>query len=340
MKKKILLGLLTLVIIVGGLGLYGYSILSTGFGIDKTVYIYIDSKRDYKALLKELEDTAKLESVSNFDLLASALSYKDNVKTGRYAVNPNMNISDFIKILRNGSQTPIKLKFNNLRLKEDLVQRIGEQLMLDEKDLLDALNNVQKCQELGFDTQTIVAMFIPNTYEIYWDINLNSFLQRMKTEYNNFWTDKRMSRSREIGLTPIEVSILASIVEEECTYAAEYPVVAGLYLNRIKIGQPLQADPTVKFAVGDFSLRRILFKHLEIDSPYNTYQHQGLPPGPIRIPSIKGIDAVLNHTEHKFLYMCSKEDFSGYHNFAETHAEHERNAARYRRELNARKIYK
>ena len=162
----------------------------------------------------------------------------------------------------------------------------------------------------------------------------------MKHEYNVFWTDERKAKAKEIGLSPIEVSTLASIVEEECTYSAEYPIVAGLYLNRLHIGQALQADPTVKFAVGDFGLRRILNKHLEIDSPYNTYQNTGLPPGPIRIPSIKGIEAVLNYTKHDYFYMCAKEDFSGYHNFAKTFSEHERNAAKYRIALNTRKIYK
>ncbi|MFV0420088.1 MAG: endolytic transglycosylase MltG [Dysgonomonas sp.] len=340
MKKKILFVLLILLVIAGALGFYGYTVITTGFDIDKTVYVYIDEKRDYNALLEELKDSARLESVSNFDVLASALNYKDNIKAGRYAVNSNMDIYTLIKNLRSGHQTPVKLKFNNIRTKDNLAERIGEQLMFGEEKLLSQLDNPQKCEELGFKPETVIAMFIPNTYEVYWDVSANSFLERMKHEYNTFWTDKRKSEAKEIGLTSLEVSTLASIVEEECTYSTEYPIVAGLYLNRLHIGQPLQADPTVKFAVGDFGLRRILNKHLEVDSPYNTYLHQGLPPGPIRIPSIKGIDAVLNYTKHDYFYMCAKEDFSGYHNFATTHSEHQQNAAKYRMALNARKIYK
>lgn len=339
MKKKLLYILLVLVLITLAVGVYGYSVINTGFGIDKTTYIYIDENEDYETLRKNLQDSAKIENISNFDMVAKALSYNENVKSGRYAVKPDMDVLTLVRDLRSGHQVPVKITFNNIRLKKDLAKRLGEQLMLKEDDLLAILNNDEKCKELGFTGETVVAMFIPNTYELYWDISLENFLKRMKSEYTKFWNDNRKAKADELGLTPVEVSTLASIVEEESTYADEYPMVAGLYLNRLRVGQALQADPTVKFAVGDFSLRRILFKHLEVDSPYNTYKNQGLPPGPIRIPSIKGIDAVLNYTKHDYFYMCAKEDFSGYHNFAKTHAEHERNAAKYRNALNAKGIY-
>lgn len=339
MKKKILYAFIIIAIIAIAAGAYVYSIINTGFGIDKTVYLYIDGSRDYDALLKELEDSAKVKSINNFELLASVMDYKDNLKTGRYAVKPDMNILDLMRHLRSGHQTPLNLKFNNIRTKEDFAERISGQLMLGKEDLLATLNDPEKCKDLGFTTETIVAMFIPNTYQFYWDASSNEFFQRMKTEYNDFWNNKRVAQAEELGLSPAEVSTLASIVEEECTFTDEYPVVAGLYLNRLRSGQALQADPTVKFAVGDFSLRRILNKHLETDSPYNTYMHTGLPPGPIRIPSIKGIDSVLNYKKSDYLYMCAKEDFSGRHNFANTYAEHQKNAARYRNALNARGIY-
>ena len=339
MKKKILYGVMLLAIIAIAIAIYGCSVLNTGFNIDKTVYLYINEDKNYDVLLKEIKDSAKVEDVSNFDRLATFLSYKDNIRSGRYAVSPDMNIRDLIKKLRSGNQTPVKLRFNNIRIKEDIAERISTQLMFSKEEFLDALNNERKCEELGFNTNTIVAMFIPNTYEFYWDISLEKFLARMKQEYGKFWNNDRLNRAKEIGLSPTEVSVLAAIVEEECTYADEYPTVAGLYLNRLKIGQALQADPTVKYAVGDFSLRRILNKHLKTESPYNTYRHTGLPPGPIRIPSIKGIDAVLNYQKHDYFYMCAKEDFSGYHSFARTHAEHERNAAKYRKALNMRGIY-
>jgi len=338
MKKKLLYVFLAIIVVVIALAAYGYSIISTGFNIDKTVYVYVDENKDYEALLSEIRDSAKVESVSNFNMLVSAMSYKDNMKTGRYAVTPDMTAYDLIKNLRSGHQTPVKLKFNSIRTKEDLSERVASQLMMSKESLLNRLDDIEVCQSLGFTPEEVVVMFIPNTYEVYWDISMGDFLQRMKREYNQFWSESRKAKAKEIGLSPIEISTLASIVEEECTYSDEYPVVAGLYLNRLRTGQLLQADPTVKFAVGDFSLRRILNKHLEVNSPYNTYLHTGLPPGPIRIPSIKGIDAVLNYDKNDYLYMCAKEDFSGRHNFAKTFAEHQVNATRYRNALNARGI--
>lgn len=338
MKKKILYAILAVVIIGIGLAVYGYSIISTGFDIDKTVYVYIDESKDYDALLKELQDSAKVNNISNFELLSSAMKYKDNMKTGRYAVTTDMTIYDLIKKLRSGNQTPIKLRFNNIRTKEDLVRRISDQLMINEDTLMEELDSPSKCEGLGFDTDNVVAMFIPNTYELYWDVSMDDFLQRMKKEYVKFWNEERLAKAKEIELSPVEVSTLASIVEEECMFSDEYPTVAGLYLNRLHSGQLLQADPTVKFAVGDFSLRRILNKHLEVNSPYNTYKNAGLPPGPIRIPSIKGIDSVLNYAKHDYLYMCAKEDFSGRHNFARTFGEHQVNATKYRNALNRRGI--
>lgn len=338
MKKIILWVLLAIILIALAVAYYGYTIISTGFNIEKPVSIYIDESLDYDRLLTELKDSAKIENVANFDKLATLLDYKGNLKTGRYIVRPDMTAHDLAKNLRSGNQTAIKLRFNNIRTKQDLAKRIGDQLMLDEDELLKYISDSLKCKELGFSLENISAMFIPNTYEVYWDTSMEAFVRRMKKEYDTFWNSERVARAADIKLTPIEVSTLASIVEEECTYSDEYPMVAGLYLNRLRIGQALQADPTVKFAIGDFGLRRILNKHLEVESPYNTYLHTGLPPGPIRIPSIKGLDSVLNYTKHDYLYMCAKDDFSGYHDFAKTFAEHQRNATRYRQALNKRGI--
>jgi UPF0755 protein len=236
-------------------------------------------------------------------------------------------------------QEPVNLTFNNIRNMESLAGRLSSQLMTDSLSLLEALTNPDIVAGYGFNSQTFGAMFIPNTYQVYWDTSVKGLTDRMKKEYDAFWNSNRKKRAEEIGLTPLEVSTLASIVEEEATYADEYPIVAGLYLNRIKRGMRLEADPTVKFAVGDPTLRRILFKHLEVESPYNTYKNDGLPPGPIRIPSIQGIDAVLNPVSHNYLFMCAKDDLSGRHNFAVTHAEHARNARAYQRALNERRIY-
>ncbi|WP_101689558.1 endolytic transglycosylase MltG [Dysgonomonas massiliensis] len=341
MKKIVKIGLTllcVLIVVAAALGIYAYRVANTGFAIDKEISIQIDSTKDYDKLLADLKEKAKVESVDNFDLVAGLMQYKDNLRTGNYVIKPDMNIVDVIRNLRSGAQTPVRITFNNIRTKDDLCERLAEQLMITADDLKRKLNDENFCESLGFTTQTIVAMFIPNTYEFYWDISLDKFLSRMNKEYVKFWTDDRKSKAAAIGLTPVEVSTLAAIVEEECTYSDEYPIVAGLYLNRLKKGQKLQADPTVKFAVGDFSLKRILYAHLEVDSPYNTYKYEGLPPGPIRVPSIKGIDGVLNYTKHDYLYMCAKEDFSGYHNFAKTLAQHNINAAKYRAELNRRGI--
>ncbi len=309
------------------------------FTPDTTVYIYIDERKDFEDIVHQLKEKANLPSEKIFSILAKRMNYLSNIKTGCYAVKNGMTMMQLIRILRAGMQTPVNVTFNNIRTKADLASRLSQQLMADSISLISALNDPGKVEELGFDTSTVVCMFIPNTYEVYWDISIDKLLSRMKREYDAFWNDERKAKAQKIGLTPIEVSILASIVEEEATYPDEYPVIAGLYLNRLHRGMKLEADPTVKFAVGDFSLRRILFKHLEVDSPYNTYKYAGLPPGPIRIPSIEAIDAVLSPQQHGYLFMCAKEDLSGRHNFAATHTEHVRNAVRYQRALNERKIY-
>jgi UPF0755 protein len=262
------------------------------------------------------------------------MKYPPNLKSGRYEIRPGMSYLDIVRMLRSGRQTPCKLTFNNIRLKTDLAERIGQQMMFSSDDLLSRLNDPAVARSFGLDTATILTLFIPNTYEIYWNTPVDRFLERMKKEHDRFWTADRLAKAQALHLSPTEVGILASIVEEETAKHHEYPIVAGLYLNRLRKGMLLQADPTVKFAVGDVTLKRILNAHLQIDSPYNTYRYPGLPPGHIRIPAIPAIDGVLNYSRHNYLYMCAKEDFSGTHNFAVTLGEHNRNAERYRNALN------
>ena len=324
----LILILLTLIIGLSG-GFIYYAIYSATFSVKKPVVVYIDSRKDYDGLLAKLQSTAHLKNPRLFNLLAQRMKYPENMKTGKYEIQSGMSYLEVIRMLRNGQQTPIQLTFNNIRLKTHLVERIGEQMMFAPDDLLKLLNDPTIAASYGLDTATIITLFIPNTYEIYWNLPAHKFLERMKKEHDRFWNPERLRKAQALHLSPAEVSILASIVEEETAAQKEYPIVAGLYLNRLKKGMLLQACPTVKFAVGDFSLREILYRHLEIDSPYNTYKYQGLPPGPIRIPSISGIDGVLNYSEHNYIYMCAKEDFSGTHNFAVTLAEHSRNAQRY-----------
>lgn len=330
-----------LALLLAGIGFWGYRLLlASDFDLkgNKVVYVYIDRNKDFDELCRQLKDSAGCRHIDSFRQLAVILKYPEKMKVGRYAVTPGINNMALLKDLLRGHQVATRFTFNNIRFKEDLAERLDEQLMIDKDELLQLLDDSAYCDSLGFTPQTIVALFIPNTYEVYWNIPADKLIQRMKKEYDVFWTSERLAKAKAVKLTPVEVATLASIVEEESASTSEYPVIAGLYLNRLRAGMPLQADPTVKFAVGDFSLKRILFEHLETDSPYNTYKHAGLPPGPLRVPSIKGMDAVLNYMQHNYLYMCAKEDFSGRHNFAVTLAEHSRNANRYRAELNRRKI--
>lgn len=339
-KRNIIAGiLLFFVLLIAGVGVWGYRLAwAPNFMPQETVYIYIGKDKSFTDLCWQLQDSAGCSRIGSFKQLAGMLKYQANIRTGRYAVSPGMSNLQLLNDLRRGHQVATRLTFNNIRFKEDLAERLDEQLMLDKDELLSLLNDSAYCDSLGFTTETITSLFIPNTYEVYWNIPADKLMQRMKREYIAFWTDVRLEKAKAIGLTPAEVATLASIVEEETAASDEYPIVAGLYLNRLHRGIPLQADPTVKFAVGDFTLQRILFEHLEVDSPYNTYKYAGLPPGPLRIPTIKGMDSVLNYMKHNYLYMCAKEDFSGRHNFAATLAEHNRNANRYRAELNRRKI--
>jgi conserved hypothetical protein, YceG family len=341
-KKKsrpILWIIMIVLLLVTAGGIYAYSTVFKPFELRETVYIYIDQEKSYEKVVEQLKEKTDLPSEKIFRLLAERMKYPNTVKTGRYAVENGMTMPDVIRLLRSGKQAPVNLTFNNMRTRENLAGRMSEQLMMDSLTILNALNDASKSAEFGFNDHTFIAMFIPNTYEVYWDTSPENLINRMKKEYDAFWNEDRRAKAEKIGLSPAEVSTLASIVEEEATYADEYPVVAGLYLNRLEKGMRLEADPTVKFAIGDFSLRRILYRHLEVESPYNTYKTTGLPPGPIRIPSIRAIDGTLSPQQHNYLFMCAKEDLSGRHNFAVTHAEHARNAAAYQRALNERGIY-
>lgn len=327
------------VVLLLAAGFWAYRmVLASNFSIKETTYVYVDSQKNFNDLCNQLKDSASCKSLASFKQLAYLIGYPDKMKTGRYAIEPGTGNLRLLKNLIGGLQSPIRITFNNIRLRTDLAQRLDDQLMVTKDELLTRFADSTYCAELGFTTETIQCMFIPNTYELYWDITPDNFMKRIQKEYKAFWTADRLAKAAKIGITPVQVSVLASIVEEETAKADEMGMVAGLYLNRLQINMPLQADPTVKYAVGDVTLKRIMFEHLQVESPYNTYKHTGLPPGPIRVPSIKGINAVLNHDQHNYIYMCAKEDFSGRHNFASTLAEHAKNANRYRAELNRRQI--
>ena len=264
--------------------------------------------------------------------------YDAKPRTGHYRIQPGESVFDVYRKFRNGIQTPVRVTVSQVRTLDQLASRLARQIMLDSASMATVLHDSAYCAQLGYTWQTLPALFIPNTYEMWWNTSMDKFMQRMQRENKTFWTEARTKKAEALGLTPVEVVTLASIVSEETAYVPEMPKVAGMYLRRLQIGMPLQADPTVKFAVGDFSLRRIYFKHLEIESPYNTYKNKGLPPGPICVPPVSAIDAVLYNEQHGYLYMCAKEDFSGSHNFARTYSQHLANARRYVRALNKRGI--
>jgi UPF0755 protein len=266
--------------------------------------------------------------------------YDRNVKSGRYRLKDGMNNNEVINLLRSGAQTPVSFTFNNIRTLEELANVVARQLPILSSDLLSRVNDPERLEKLGFTPSTVLAMFLPNTYELYWNTNAADFLQRMHREYQRFWNEQRLAKAREMGLTPVEVSTLASIIEEESNKRDEFSTIAGVYVNRLRRGIKLDACPTLKFILGDFTLSRVLDKYTKIDHPYNTYLHAGLPPGPIRIASIQVIDSVLNYKKHDYLFFCAKSDFSGYHHFSRTLHQHNLHAREYHKELDKRKIWK
>ncbi len=305
---------------------------------ETTQYVYIDDDDSVDSVFQKVETAACGKKITGFRTLMRHSGYGDNIHTGRYAIEPGEITFTTFRKIKNEQQSAMNLTIPSVRTLDRLSVELSKRLMLDSLSLLDTLRSPAVCQRYGYDTLTVICMFIPNTYEVFWNIPITSLLDRMKKESDRFWTDERRQKASVLMLSPVEVMTLASIVDEETANDAEKPMIAGMYYNRLKIEMPLQADPTVKFARQDFAARRIYRAWLDTDSPYNTYKNTGLPPGPIRIPSIAGIDAVLNLTHHDYLYMCAKEDFSGTHNFAATYDEHRKNARAYAKALNERGI--
>lgn len=342
-RRNILIIAAVCILIICGVTYYYF--FSSMSAKDTTEYVYIDNDDNIDSVTVKLEKISTPHAISAFKMLAGYSKYAENIRTGRYAIEPGEGAAVTFRRLKNGLQTPVNLTIPSVRTVERLSAQLSEKLMIDSATICKALKDEKTCKALGFDTTTVICMFIPNTYDIYWNTSAENLLKRMKKEYSRFWDEERMARAANIGMSPTEIMTLASIVDEETANDQEKPMVAGMYCNRLKLrnseypdGMPLQADPTIKFAWKRFDLRRIYNKLLNIDSPYNTYRRTGLPPGPIRIPSIAGIEAVLNHTKHDYLYMCAKEDFSGTHNFARTYEEHMANARRYTQALNKRGI--
>lgn len=309
---------------------------NVGASKEKTEYLLVNKGASFSDVVDSLSQKQSVISTLTFSLVARIAGYPSKIKEGRYELKKGMSNFRLINNLIKGRQKPIRITFNNIRTKEQLCGRLANQLMLDSATINQILNDSSYLKTVGLTKETAVCLFIPNTYEVYWNISAEELLVRMKKEYDNFWTSERLAKAEKAKLKPCEVSTLASIVEEESNMNSERPTIAGLYLNRLHSDMPLQADPTLKFALGDFSIKRILFKHIEDskNSPYNTYIHKGLPPGPIRIPSIGSINAVLNYEKHPYFFMCAKGSGGLGHDFTVSFQEHLQNANRYRNQMN------
>ena len=288
--------------------------------------IYIPTGASYEQVMDTIESNLFIKNKKVLDWLAKKKNYPALIRPGRYIIDKGLSYNGLINLLRSGKQTPVKITFSNVRTLNQIAGKIGKSIEADSTHIIDFLCDEANYKGDGFSKENIISLFIPNTYEFYWNTDAKGLYERMLKEYRLFWNSQRLTRAKEIGLKPNEVSILASIIDDEVTKPDEKPRIAGVYLNRLKRGIPLQACPTIKFALNDFTITRVLKKYLEVDSPYNTYKHSGFPPGPIGCPTIEGIDAVLNAEQNDYLYFAAKADFSGYHNFSRTLSEHNRYA--------------
>lgn len=338
--KKILLAIALIGLVIAAFLSYKiYNAMfkpNTAFN-NEMAYIYIPTNATYDVVREQLEPL--VDNINNFDALASQKEYITNIKAGKYAIKKGMNNNDIINTLRINN-LPVKVSFNNQETIEKLAGRISAQIEADSLQLLEAMKDVKFLSENDFSIKTALSMYIPNSYEFFWNTSAEQFRERMLTEYKRFWNETRLAKAKSIGLTPEQVITLASIVHKETAKVDERPRVAGVYMNRYKIGMLLQADPTVIFAVkqatGNFDqvIKRVLYKDLEVDSPYNTYKYVGLPPGPIAMPDISAIDAVLNYEKHNYFYFVADVKNFGYHKFAKTLSQHNINRQEYVRWIN------
>jgi UPF0755 protein len=342
-KRKVIVYLISLLILTGiGCTLIFFRSVRGLYIKDGShiISIYIPTGSTFNQVLDSLNSRIIIRNQRLFSWLSRRKNYQSAIKPGHYIITGEMSYLNIINILRAGNQTPVKVTFNNIRTLYDLAGKIGSKIEADSVQIIRFLTDNSNYEGEGFTRENVISVFIPNTYDFYWNTDAAGLFTRMLKEYHKFWNEDRLSKAKKVNLTPVQVSIIASIVDDEVAKAEEKPRIAGVYLNRLKKDIPLQACPSIKFALNDFSITRILSKHLLVDSPYNTYRHKGFPPGPIGCPTIEGINSVLNAEKHEFLFFAAKPDFSGYHNFSKTLAEHNRYAALYQKELDKRKIFR
>ena len=340
-KKKILIPFIIFSTLLTTTSVYVYQMLfAPNFLINqKDKFVIIEDNTSFEELRENLIEDTLLNDVISFSVLSKLMSYDQNIKIGAYKVKMNMSNYDLISMLRSGNQTPIKLTFSYARKIDDLAEKLTDKLRMTKEDLTTYLyNNLNKYE--GFNKLNIISIFLPDTYEVYWNISPKKLVDKMYSEYERFWNDNRKRKLNNTNLNQNEAIVLASIVASETRKIDEADRIAGVYINRLNMNMRLQADPTLVFAANDFTIRRVLNKHKRIKSPYNTYINKGLPPGPIRVAPKDYIDAVLNYEKHKYIFFCAKEDFSGYHSFATNLADHNRNARKFQRALNKRNIYR
>ena len=339
-SKGIQVGILlmgVLAFIAAGFSYFVFLSSATKFKNDEVVLLIAEKNANKQFIKKEIEDNLHATHYTTFLALAEITGYWKNIKPGRYVIEDGMGVFTLFRKLHNGSQDPIKITINKVRTRQDLANQLSKKLERTSNDFLRFMNSNDSLSYLGLTKETVFTLIIPNTYEIYWNTDPKAFFNKMNKEANKFWNDRRLDDVQRLGISKEEVITVASIVEEETNDNTEKPTIASVYLNRIKKGMPLGADPTVKFAVGDFAIKRITLKHINstASSPYNTYKNKGLPPGPICTPSVASIDAVLKGEKSDYLYFCAKADFSGSHNFAANAQEHLENAKKYRKALDS-----
>ncbi len=342
-RKFIFIFLLIFLIIASAAGYYLYNIINginTWTADGKPVSVYVPTGTGYEGLKKILYKNGLIIHRKNFEWLARKKHLDENVKPGRYIIKNGMTNLELVNMLRAGEQVPVKVIFNNVRDIYQLAGRVGKQIEADSASIVKLLTDSAYLAKMGVKPEYASTIFIPNTYEFWWNTDADSFIKRMYKEYQKFWNTERDKKAKNLGMSREEVVTLASIVEKETNKDDEKPKIAGVYINRLKHSWRLQADPTLVYALGDFSVKRVLNKYKTIDSPYNTYKYLGLPPGPICIPSIASIDAVLNYDKSGYFYFCAKDDFSGYHVFAKTNKQHQINARKYQKALDERNIKK
>ncbi|MFT7381436.1 MAG: UPF0755 protein [Roseivirga sp.] len=302
--------------------------------------IIIQKDDDFDAVRNKFYDEEIINDVISFSFVSKVLGYQDLVKPGVFQLTSGMSNLAAVRMLRAGAQKPVRVTFNNVRLKTELAEKITQNTGIETSDFQILLEDNDYLSEYSVNTENVMTLFLPNTYEVYWTITAKELFAKMVAEHEKYWTADRLAKAKSLNLTSIEVSILASIVQAESVKNDERPTIAGLYLNRLKKNIALQADPTLVYALGDFTIQRVLNEYKRVQSPYNTYLNRGLPPGPINLPTMSSIDAVLNYEKHDYIYMCAKEDFSGYHRFAKTLIEHNKNAALFQKALNERRIFR